>query len=224
LGVGGRYQITQVYFNGQGALGSSGPAVLGVSSDDADSLGALCVAFPEILSFLSPGVVGVAAELVTVLKSKAVPGVFGVLVADPNDANAPDPSPKAEDPAVVGEAKFVLVNGEMALNGFRPPCDELSPPKRFDAENVRVGGSAFSPWDVDSDSLLVLYPCQCVFWSGGRGDMVLGAAGPQVLSAVHWARKWGRNKIYGIERFCGELGVTTKERTSCRRKRWRTNG
>lgn len=31
------------------------------------------------------------------LKSKAVPAVFGVLLADPNAANAPDPSPKADD-------------------------------------------------------------------------------------------------------------------------------
>lgn len=47
-------------------------------------------------SFLSPAIL---------LKSKAVPGVFGVLVAEaPKDAKAPFPRANAEEPvAVVGE-------------------------------------------------------------------------------------------------------------------------
>lgn len=152
--MGGRYQITQVYFNGQGALGSSGPELLGGSSAagvEAGSLWVLWTGLLAVLSFFSPGVFGAV-----LLKSKAVPGVLGVLAADPNEANAPDPRPKAEDPAVVGEAIVVLVNGGMALKGFLPPCDELSPPKRFEAENVRVGASGFSLWDMDRESLLVL--------------------------------------------------------------------
>ena len=95
------------------------------------------------MSFLSPGVVGLAEDVTAVLKSKAVPGVFGVL-ADPKDANAPDPRPKAVEPVVVGEARPGPVNGDMALNGFLPPCDEVSPPKRLAAENVREGDSCFS--------------------------------------------------------------------------------
>jgi hypothetical protein len=101
-----------------------------------------------VFSFRSPGVAGVAVELVAaVLNSKAVPGVFGVLAADPNEANAPDPRPKAEEPApAVGEAMGPPVNGAMALKGLlRPPCDELSPPRRFERENVREGASDLSP-------------------------------------------------------------------------------
>lgn len=157
--MGGLYQITQVYFNGQGMLGSSGPEELGASSEavvDKDSLRALLTTLLGGLSFFSPGVLGVAVEVV-VLKSKAVPGVLGVLFADPNEANAPEPSPNADEPAVVGEASPVLVNGEIALKGFLPPCDEVSPPRRFEAEYVRVGGSGLSPWDMDRESLLVLF-------------------------------------------------------------------
>ena len=56
----------------------------------SESLSGVCV------SFLS---------LPTLLKSKAVPGVFGVLVAEaPKDAKAPFPRANAEEPvAVVGE-------------------------------------------------------------------------------------------------------------------------
>jgi hypothetical protein len=149
-----------VYFNGHGVLGSSGPEALGASSvvaAESGSLEVLCTALLAVFSFRSPGVVGAAVELVAaVLKSKAVPGVFGVLLADPNEANAPDPRPNAEEPAVVGEARLVLVKGDMALKGFLPPCDELSPPRRFETENVRDGASGLSPWDVDSESLLLL--------------------------------------------------------------------
>ena len=156
--MGGRYQITQVYFNGQGAVGSSGGAEADVSSEgavDTDSLRVLAMALDPGFSFFSPGVTGVTPEMAADLKSKAVPGVLGVLAADPNDANAPDPRPKAEEPAVVGEARPLPVNGDMVLKGFFPPCDE-SPPMRRVAENVRVGGSGLSLWDMDRESLLVL--------------------------------------------------------------------
>lgn len=156
--MGGRYQITQVYFNGQGALGSSGPAETEASSDrvvDSDSLRALLATLPLGFSFFSPGVAGVTPEAAAVLKSKAVPGVFGVLVEDPNEANAPDPRPNAEEPAAVGDARPLPVKGEMALKGFFPPWEE-SPPMRRDAENVRVGASGLSLWDMDRESLLVL--------------------------------------------------------------------
>jgi len=45
------------------------------------------------------GLSGMSEGVVTegLLKSKAVPGVFGVFVVDPNDAKAPEPSPNAED-------------------------------------------------------------------------------------------------------------------------------
>lgn len=120
--MGGRYQITQVYLSGHGALTSGGADELAASSEvavDSDSFREL---FTTLLafSFFSAGVEGL--PVATALKSNAVPGVLGVLLADPNEANAPDPKPKAEEPAVVGEASPVPVMGElMALKGLRPP-------------------------------------------------------------------------------------------------------
>lgn len=74
-------------------------------------------------------------EGAALLKSKAVPGVFGVLVAEPKDAKAPDPRPKAVEAAAVGEATEAAVRGEMALKGLvLPPCEELSPPRRLVVE------------------------------------------------------------------------------------------
>ena len=65
------------------------------------------------------------------MKSKAVPGVFGVFPEDPNEAKAPDPSPNAEEAPAVGEAILVVVTGAMPLNGFDLLLKEPSPPKRF---------------------------------------------------------------------------------------------
>ena len=111
---------------------------------ESDSLRVLPSALLGDLSFFSPGVVGAFVEVAAVLKSKAVLGVLGVLLAAPKDANAPEPKPKADEPAVVGDASPPPVRGEIALKGFRPPCDDVSPPKRFEAENVRVGWSCLS--------------------------------------------------------------------------------
>lgn len=51
-------------------------------------------------------------------KSKAVPGVFGVLFAEPKAAKAPEPSPKAGDFPAVGEATELAVNGALELKGL----------------------------------------------------------------------------------------------------------
>lgn len=65
-------------------------------------------------------------------KSSAVPGVLGVF-AEPKDAKAPEPKPNAEEAPAAGEATAEVVSGAMALKGLdRPPCDELSPPNRFE--------------------------------------------------------------------------------------------
>lgn len=53
-----------------------------------------------------------------VLRSNA-PGVFGVL-AEPKEAKAPDPKPKADEAPTDGEGAFV-VRGEIALNGLDRP-------------------------------------------------------------------------------------------------------
>ena len=44
-------------------------------------------------------------------QSKAVPGVLGVLVADPKEAKAPDPNPNAED--FPGGAEALVFSGVM---------------------------------------------------------------------------------------------------------------
>ena len=71
-----------------------------------------------------------AVEL-ELLKSKAVPGVFGVLPDDPNEAKAPDPSPNAEEAPLVGEATLVEVTGTMPLKGLDLLLNDPSPPNRF---------------------------------------------------------------------------------------------
>lgn len=74
---------------------------------------------------------GVRAPPTTFPKSKALPGVFGVLEDAPNEANAPEPKPKAvEAPAVGDDTAAGDANG-MALKGFDFPCDEVSPPNLF---------------------------------------------------------------------------------------------
>lgn len=78
-----------------------------------------------------------------------MPGVFGVL-ADPNDAKAPEPKPKALEAPVVGEAK--------ALPGVfkEPPLPaDTSPPWRLTYEWRELeSGPLFA--GVERESLLVL--------------------------------------------------------------------
>lgn len=66
-------------------------------------------------------------------KSNAAPppGVLGVF-AEPNEANAPLPSPNAEDAPTDGD---LLADGERVLKGLVLPCDDVSPNRL--PENVR---------------------------------------------------------------------------------------
>ena len=103
-----------------------------LAKDDIEAFGLISApscSFAPSFSRLSPGVEGAGLP-----RSRDVPGVFGVFADDPKDANAPDPSPKAEDAPVVGEATVVVVKGEMPLKGLDLPLVEPSPPKRFAAE------------------------------------------------------------------------------------------
>jgi len=129
--------MTQLYFRGHAAslpLGAgsigceAGGRILAVDLRDNDFLSS---------SFFSFGVDAAAgAVAAALLKSNAVPGVFGVLVAEPNEAKAPDPSPKAVDAPVVGDDMPLVVRGVTELNGLVRPCDEPAP-KRFEVENSR---------------------------------------------------------------------------------------
>lgn len=84
----------------------------------------------------------------------AAPGVLGVL-ADPKEANAPDPRPKAEDAPAEGE---FVVSGEIALKGFDFPWEDESPNRRllpkFRGDSILLL-SLLSP-PIDRESLLVL--------------------------------------------------------------------
>ena len=51
-------------------------------------------------------------------RSRPDPGVLGVLAEEPNDAKAPDPSPKAEEAPLVGEATLAVVRGATLVNGL----------------------------------------------------------------------------------------------------------
>jgi len=161
---GGLYQTIQLYFSTHGRLGSfglpaegaapaeateladiSGVDLPGVSVSSALSLD-ISLSMPltvlmSFFSFFSPGVAGEPVLPAVLLQSKAVPGVFGVFEAEPKDANAPEPRPKAVE-ADVGDATALVVRGDIVLKGFDRPCDEVSPPpKRFELEKVRVGCS-----------------------------------------------------------------------------------
>lgn len=163
LGVGGRYQTVHVCLSGHGVAGSNGAEGSGASSGmvavDVDSLCALFTVLLTDFSLLSVGVAGDVAAIAADLKSKALPGVLGVLAEEPKDAKAPEPRPNAVEPPVVGDARPPGVKGGIALKGFRPPCDE-SPANRFVDEKERWWGSdlseALSECDMDKESLLVL--------------------------------------------------------------------
>jgi hypothetical protein len=80
------------------------------------------------LSFLSTGALDTTPEPAGLLKSNAVPGVLGVLLADPKAAKAPEPRLKAFEAPPVGDDIPAVVKGAMLLKGLDlPPC-ELSPP------------------------------------------------------------------------------------------------
>lgn len=149
--------MTQVYFRGAGTSHESSPETAGASCALCDTglPGVAVVALPRILSPLAPGVEGDATAPAALPKSNAVPGVLGVFVAEPNDAKAPDPSPKAVEAPVVGEAMVPVDKGGMALKGLeRPPWEEPPPPKR-----ARGGWSLLgSVWSLfmDRESLEVL--------------------------------------------------------------------
>ena len=146
MDVGGRYHITQLYFNGHGDPRS-------VQSLDVPSVELVAVFLVEVdsvrvevgFSFfpaLSANVVVVVTcgcdEDAALLKSNAVPGVFVVLVADPNEEKAPEPNPKAAEAPPVGDDIPAVVRGEMLLKGLERPPWELPPPNRLFAKRREV--------------------------------------------------------------------------------------
>ena len=104
-------------------------------------------------------VVGVLA--LSLPKSRALPGVRGVLFAEPNDAKAPDPRPNAEDAPVVGVVVLLLLSGL----DFPPPAlsRRLAEGKAREYEG-RVSVLVFEVLlDVERESLPVLSRCEQVY-------------------------------------------------------------
>ena len=60
-----------------------------------------------------------------------MPGVLGVFMEEPKEANAPEPSPNAEDAPLVGDATVEVVRGERLLKGLDFALAELSAPNRL---------------------------------------------------------------------------------------------
>lgn len=116
----------------------------------------------EPRSFTCFSAVGVLPEPMTLPKSSAPPGVFGVFADDPKEANAPEPRPKALDAFAVGEARAV-VEGDMAMppKGFLLLWEDESacrrPGVKFRAGCSLEGAAPFvGGAPVDRESLLVL--------------------------------------------------------------------
>lgn len=177
--------MTQVYFNGHDA---SGP----VSASFACTTSSLLILWSPAtatfslasFSFLSLSL-GVERDSRDLPKSNAVPGVFGVFVAEPKEAKAPEPKPKADDAVEFGDATLEVLKGAIVLNALPRPWEELSPPKRFELEKLRDGREPSplpcSRSDVVRDNLLLLAPMLAcpnphIFARSQLG--VLGAASP----------------------------------------------
>jgi len=157
--MGGRNQKTQLlrsrWAENAPELPDADPVVVLLeSARDASDAGFPITLAPKPPSFADFSAEGVLAEGPRAA-SKGFPGDFGVF-AEPNEAKAPDPRPKALDAPPVGEDNPLGVVTE--LKGFDFPCDELSPPNRF--ENVALRPAGLSPWppelDVERESLLEL--------------------------------------------------------------------
>lgn len=151
--------MTQVYLSGHDESGPFGAACDCSGTGDAVTRAFDIDLRESILfsslsaSFFSTGAAAVGVEGVALAKSKAVPGVFGVLAAEPKDAKAPDPRPKALEPPAVGDDTVVALKG--GLKGLFLLEDML--PKRFGVS--RVGWSLLScrsDLSMERDSLLVL--------------------------------------------------------------------
>lgn len=101
-----------------------------LAKEDVDAFGLISAPLASFTaSFSRFSTTGV----VELLRSRDAPGVRGVLAVDPKDANAPEPSPKAEEAPFVEGVTLLVVNGGMPLNGLDLPLVDTSPPKRFAA-------------------------------------------------------------------------------------------
>lgn len=97
--------MTQEYLRGHAALAPAGSACCPCGALWTTALAALV----EPLLCLSDSTEGEDADCAALPKSKGAPGVLGVLAAEPKEAKAPEPRPKAEE--APGEATPLVFNG-----------------------------------------------------------------------------------------------------------------
>jgi len=154
--MGGRNQKTQLlrsWWFGAAKTAEEDPAA--VLLDPASE--AFDAGFPITLLPKPPSRADFSAEGVLARgfkdASKGFPGDLGVF-ADvlPNAAKAPEPRPKALEAPPVGDAS-APPGVVMELNGLDFPCEELSPPNRF--ENGALRPEGLSAWPPEPDVLRV---------------------------------------------------------------------
>ena len=127
--------MTHVYFSGNCTSAPfTAPVCCSVAGDDVGLRFAIDFLGTDLLSsfsnsFFSCDGAPVGVEGLDLAKSNAVPGVFGVLVAEPKDANAPEPRPNAEEPPAVGDDTACVLRGATVLKGLFLLEDML--PKRL---------------------------------------------------------------------------------------------
>lgn len=151
LEMGGRYQKDHASFSA---------CVLEAAVDEAlfSAMDAILGAFPMTALLLSfTGAFLAIADPIAV--SKGFPPDLGVL-AEPNDAKAPEPSPKALEAPLVGDTR----PPPGVLKGLALPCAEVSPPWRLEKDALREESPADEPLgplvDVVRDNLPELYATQ----------------------------------------------------------------
>ena len=97
---------------------------------------------------------GVLAPTAPMACSKGFPWDLGVL-ADPNDANAPEPSPNwFAPPALVGDVR--LPPGVVALKGFERPWEEVVPLRLRARPEKSRGVVELSDWLVVESERLAM--------------------------------------------------------------------
>lgn len=141
-----------------GALGAASVVGEGAGPDlryDMDRRGTGAGRFPSLSTSFFSALVGMLGMVAVLPQSKAVPGVFGVLAADPNDAKAPDPRPNADEAPEVGEATELAVNGAFELKGLPFPPDVL--PKRRGPGGAPSLPSCRSDLSMERDSCPALF-------------------------------------------------------------------
>jgi hypothetical protein len=145
LEMGGRYQKDHASFS-VCALDAALCEVTLFSAMDA-MLGALPMG--ALLASLEAAFLAIAEPMAV---SKGLLADFGVL-AEPNEAKAPEPRPNALEAALVGDA--MLPPG--VLKGLAFPCAEVSPPWRLERDALREESPADEPLgplvDVVRDNL-----------------------------------------------------------------------